>query len=296
MKKLLILCFLSLFFLTGCGCFSGNFQDYAGLPRSVPVYGSDGMDPIEPIVELNRQVRFITHGAGEIDGFAGSNSREALEGAYEEGCRFIELDFNFTADGELACIHDWYTQYSSAITDNVPLTAAAFRDCRIYDAYTPMLLDDAAAYLERYDDLYIVTDIKDDNIAGLTYIAAKYPHLRDRFIAQIYSEDEYSVVWDLGFENIIFTLYRLDWTAKTDVENLRKFAEEHLLFAYTFASQLCDLDGYTEDMLTCGVPLYVHTVNGEAEQEKYFAMGISAIYTDERKNGSENPSGVHPAA
>ena len=240
-------------------------------------------EPTELVADLNRQIRFITHGAGTIDGLAGSNSREALEAAYAAGCRFVELDFNFTADGDLACIHDWVSQYSSGITDCVPLTADRFRECRIYDAYTPMLLSDVASYLAAYTDLYIITDIKDDNLAGLAHIAAAYPNLRSRFIVQIYSEDEYDAAWDLGFSQIIYTLYRLDWAEKTDTNHLREFTKEHLLFAYTFAAQLCHLDGYVEEMLTCGVPLFVHTVNGDEEQERYFAMGISGIYTDERK-------------
>lgn len=279
MKKLAILCFLLFFLLTGCA--SG---ETGSMSKTVPACAQIELEPIAPIVELCRQVEYIIHAGGEIDGYAGSNSREALEMSYAAGCRFIELDFNFTSDGQLACIHDWYTQYSSAITNNVPLTAAEFRNCRIYDTYTPMLLEDVAAFMVMHDDLYIVTDIKDDNIAGLTYIAETYPELRYRFIAQIYKEEEYDTAWDLGFENIIYTLYRLDWAGKTDTKHLAAFAGENLLFAYTFASQLCDVEGYVENMLSCGVPLYIHTVNGEAEQEKYFSMGIAAIYTDERKN------------
>lgn len=253
------------------------------VPKTYPMTAEAVMDRAEVIVELCRQVRFITHAAGAVDGMAGSNSREAMEAACGAGCRFVELDFNFTADGELACVHDWYTQYSSAITDNVPLTAAEFRECRIYDTYTPMLLEDAAAFLLQYDDLYIVTDIKDDNLAGLAHIASRYPELRHRFIAQIYHEDEYDAVWEMGFENIIYTLYRLDWAGKTDTDHLRELAGEKLLFGYTFAADLCSLDGYVEEMLTCGVPLYIHTVNGDTEQDGYFAMGISGIYTDEQK-------------
>ena len=36
-------------------------------------------------------------------------------------------------------------------------------------------------------------------------------------------------------------------------------------------------------MLNAGVPLYIHTVNGDAEQQVYFDMGIDGIYTDEWK-------------
>ncbi|MBE6599043.1 MAG: hypothetical protein E7638_06340 [Ruminococcaceae bacterium] len=234
---------------------------------------------------LMENTKFIIHAAGRLDEetgypFDGSNSVEGLQNAYENGCRIIELDFNFTSDGELACIHDWYTQYSSAITDNVPLTLAEFLNCRIYDRYTPLWLGTLVEFMREHEDVYIVTDIKDDNLGGAAAIAEYCPDLLNRFIIQIYDKSEYAAVRDLGFEYIIFTLYRLDWQSKTDTAALGRFAKKHPLIGYTFAAELCEVEGYVEGMLKTGVPLFVHTVNDAAEQDMYFNMGISGIYTD----------------
>lgn len=232
---------------------------------------------------LQDNIRYIIHAAGDIDGMAGSNSLEALEQTYEAGCRYVEIDFQFTADNELACIHDWYKQYTSAIPeDGTVLTLAQFQACQIYDRYTPLWLDSLADYMTAHPDLYIVTDIKDRNTEGAAKIAADYPELTDRFIIQIYDSSEYDAVREAGFDNIIYTLYRLDWNSKTDTKALNQFAQEHPLLGYTFAYELTEVDGYVEGMLQAGVPLYVHTVNGVAEQQVYFDMGISGVYTDER--------------
>ncbi len=233
---------------------------------------------------LQEDIRYIIHAAGTLDGLDGSNSLEGLTKSVEAGCKYIELDFQFTADGELACIHDWYTQYTDAIPENgTALTLDAFQNCKIYGTYTPLWLDSLATFLEEHPDIYIITDIKDRNVEGAAKIAADYPHLTDRFIVQIYDGSEYDPVREAGFEHIIYTLYRLDWHGKTDTAALSAFAAEHPLLAYTFSYELCDVEGYVDGMKNAGVPLYIHTVNGETEQEMYFEMGIDGIYTDERK-------------
>ncbi|MGN1345674.1 MAG: glycerophosphodiester phosphodiesterase family protein [Eubacteriales bacterium] len=241
---------------------------------------------------IREDMRYIIHAAGRLTGvdkegnvrtYDGSNSMEGLRQCADAGCEVIEIDFNFTADGYLACIHDWYTEYADEITNNVPLTLDEFLSCKIYRNFTPIWLGDIVDFLEENEGTYIVTDIKDDNIAGVTAIAAFAPELKNRFIVQIYDESEYDAVRELGFEYVIYTLYRLDWNPKTDWRALGRFAETHPLLGFTFSYELCSVDGYVEGMLRSGVPLYIHTVNGDEEQQPYFAMGITGIYTDDVK-------------
>lgn len=250
----------------------------------------------EEAAHLMEDTRYIIHAAGRLglpgeDGallppseetgyFDGANAMEGLVSSYEAGCRVIEMDFNFTSDGSLACVHDWYRQYSSAITDNVPLSLEEFLSCKIYDLYTPVWLGSLADFLKEHEDVYIVTDIKDRNIDGAAAIASYCPDLKNRFLIQIYNESEYDAVRELGFEYIIYTLYQLDWNSKTDTKALADFAADHPLIAYTFSYELCLVEGYLDGMKKTGVPLFIHTVNDPEEQNVYFAAGIRAIYTD----------------
>lgn len=267
-----------------CACSRIPFSDRANptlTPDERSPYADVPYTDPQTFDSLREDIRYIIHAAGEMDGTVGSNSAEGLQNAYDAGNRYIELDFNFTADGYLACIHDWYTEYSSAIPENGhALTLDEFRDARIYDRFTPLWLDTLADFMAEHDDLYIITDIKDDNLAGLSYIAQAYPELQNRFIPQIYAGDEYDPVRELGYEYVIYTLYRLDWNGKTDTDALCAYAAGHPLLAFTFSYELCAVEGYVDGMRKAGIPLYIHTVNDPDEQAAYFDMGISGIYTD----------------
>jgi glycerophosphoryl diester phosphodiesterase len=49
----------------------------------------------------------IAHAGGHIYGYKYTNSLEALENSYNNGFRFIELDFDWTQDNQIVLIHDW---------------------------------------------------------------------------------------------------------------------------------------------------------------------------------------------
>lgn len=241
---------------------------------------------------IREGMKYIIHAAGRLEGidsggvarpYDGSNSLEGLRQCASAGCEVIELDFNFTSDGKLACIHDWYRQYAEEITDYVPLSLEDFLKCKIYGNFTPIWLGDVCDFLRENEGVYIVTDIKDKNAEGAAAIAEFAPDLKNRFIIQIYGEEEYETIRALGFDYIVYTLYRLDWNSKTDWKALGKFAKSHPLVGYTFSYELCPVKGYVNGMLKSGVPLYIHTVNGDAEQQQYFDMGIKGIYTDDVK-------------
>lgn len=275
-KTAALLLAVVMFFMSAVGC--TGYPEYS--------------DPAEAEA-IREGMRYIIHAGGTLDGideslvartYDGSNSKEGLEQCIDAGCEVVELDFSFTSDGELACIHNWAREYSSAITNGVPLTLDEFLGSEIYANFTPMWLGDVAEYLRAVPGLYIVLDIKDELIPALEKIAETCPDLKNRFIVQIYDKSQYDDVRELGFEYVVFTLYRLGWAEKTDWKKLGRFAKNHPLIGYTFSHELCEeAVGYLDGMLTIGVPLYVHTVNGEEAQQRYFDMGISGIYTDEIK-------------
>ena len=155
--------------LTSCGPLTPSDPNPA-LSPDTSAYAAEPLPDTH--AQLQESIRYITHAAGRIDGMDGSNSLEALQQAYDAGCRYVEIDFQFTADGELACIHDWYRQYTSAIPeDGTALTLDQFQKCRIYDTYTPLWLDSLTSFMLDHPDLYIITDIKTDNPQAAAMIA-----------------------------------------------------------------------------------------------------------------------------
>ena len=223
---------------------------------------------------------YIIHASGEIDSKTSTNSKEALRNAYANGNRLIELDFCFTSDGIPVCIHDWNEAVLPGTIKHKPSSLDSFVSNKIYGKFTPMTLQDVADFMTLYEDLFIVSDVKDENLDFCSYVAENYKELQDRFVIQVYSEDEYMSVYNLGFKNIIFTLYNLDWETKTSPYYLVAFSRQYPIYAFTFPHELCAIEGYIEKMLEGEVPLFVHTVNDKELQEKYFDMGISGIYTD----------------
>lgn len=190
------------------------------------------------------------------------------------------MDFNFTSDGQLACIHDWSPYYSSGIILNVAPSMSDFLEMRIFNRFTPINLDYVITFLRENPTVFVVTDIKERNIEALSLIKTCAPDLTDRFIVQIYSPDEYKAVSALGFKNIILTLYQLPWSSKVNTAQHIAFASTHDLVGFTFDCSLCSRTGFVEQMLKTGVPLFTHTVNDKSMQKTYFKQGISGIYTD----------------
>lgn len=244
---------------------------------------TDGV--VDEKIEIIHAAGVVRDEYGEV--YYGGNSYEGLKLCYDAGQRFVEIDFSFTSDGTLACIHGWYESFSDGITNKVPLSRDEYMRCKIYGHFTPMCLDTLAEFMKEHPDLCVVTDIKDRNVEGARMIAETYPELVGQFIVQIYQKEEYEQVRELGYENIILTLYKLSNDEKTDVPALAEFAQAHKLFGISFPAALADLDGFVPGLRQSGTRLFVHTVNGEQTCKKYYDMGISGVYTDYCA-GSEN--------
>ena len=224
----------------------------------------------------------IIHAGGEIGGMLGSNSLEALDATYQKGYRVIEMDFVLSSDGHPVCLHDWSSYYSDSIT-SLPISKAEFENVKIFNQYTSVTLDSLVAWMKTHSDVYIVTDIKENNVDVLRNIAAEHPEIIGRIIPQIYQYEEYLPVRAMGYSNIVLTLYRLPtYNDKTNGKYNRTFAIKNGLLAVTSDATLAN-EAFVKEFTSVGVPLYVHTVNDEAEQQKCFDMGITGVYTDYAK-------------
>ncbi|MBQ8836265.1 MAG: hypothetical protein IJ002_01995 [Clostridia bacterium] len=231
---------------------------------------------------LTELPKTIIHAGGEIGGMLGSNSLEALECTYAKGYRVIEIDFVQSSDGFPVCLHDWSKYYSSALSSE-PITKAEFKNVRIFDKYTSMDIDSLASWMMSHKDVYIVTDIKENNVEVLRQIAKMHPEIVSRIAPQIYQYSEYVPVRALGYSNIILTLYQLPtYNDKANTAYNSDFAAKRGLLAVT-ADKTLFKEGFVETYISAGVPLYLHTVNDEAEQNAYLASGVTGVYTDYAK-------------
>lgn len=223
----------------------------------------------------------IVHAGGDLGEHSVSNSVEAVDSAYAAGCRYIELDFSLTSDGEPVCLHDWNRNYLREYEEeDFPLSLSQFESSMIYGELAPLTLDALAGWLQARDEVYIITDVKGDNLSILGKIALRYPELKERIIPQIYDTVELDAMRAMGYENIIFTLYLLPWEVKTDAGLIAEFARESGLWGIAFPYELAEIDGYVEGLLASGVHLYAHTVNDDELIGQLLEMGISGVYSD----------------
>ena len=108
-------------------------------------------------------------------------------------------------------------------------------------------------------------------------------------IIQIYHEEEYKTVHDLGFPYIIYTLYRTD-EAESEISALSDAAVKDDLSGFTFWSDWAEGD-FLEGMKRTGVPLFVHSVSDDVNNEDsirgYTDRGITGVYTDRTDLGRQ---------
>ena len=247
--------------------------------------------------ETDALPHFILHMGGLTDtGESDTNSIEAADASYEAGYRWLELDFNWTSDGALVCIHDWGNWWHRmGITSRQALSLADFeqRDNGIgdYHSFTPEKL---SAWLEAHPGAMIVTDVKENNVAAMTWLAEHYPDLRSRLIVQIYDFDEYEPVEALGYPNIILTMYKISWQDYHDLKKLGEFIRTSSILAVTMAADDSVRDVF--DYLTAtGIPVYVHTLNNPKAQTLWMVAGAYGVYTNYGDvRGTPDPEGSQP--
>ncbi|MBR5538634.1 MAG: hypothetical protein IKU61_01915 [Clostridia bacterium] len=235
-----------------------------------------GTKTIEPLP------REILHAGGALGSYTGTNSLDALNNSHYRGHRFYELDFLLSSDGVPVALHDWTGSYSAALSKD-PITAKEFSEIKILGQFTSLTADSLEFWLRMHPDTYVITDVKDDNIAALRYFSENYPHIIPRIIPQIYHYDEYASVRAMGFSNIIFTLYSLP-TYEDKVDRTAynvAFAEKNSILAVTISVELVDSHPYLiKKYVDADIPLYVHTVNDSAKKQSLFESGVTGVYTD----------------
>lgn len=256
------------------------FKQFTALVCAATVSMSSSIAVLGAQKDIMKDMTAVIHAGGVVGGDAGTNSLEALNNSFYNGYRFIELDFNFTTDGHLVCVHDWQKNYyESEYHFNGPVSLDEFVQLKIEGKYTPLTLKSLEDWLMNKPNTYIITDIKEDNIAGLQYIKDNYPYIMRRLIPQIYAESQYDAVRAMGYENIIYTLYMLNYSQKTNTNQIVSFAKSHDLVAITFSSELAT-SSYVDALKQSGTPLFAHTVN-DIDETRYFKdMGIYGVYSD----------------
>lgn len=218
----------------------------------------------------------VAHAGGAIYGYRLSNSLEAVNNAYANGFRHIELDFECTTDGEYVLIHDWDSMAKRMLFDARQYTQQEFLDTESFMNLTLMDLNMLLAWLDTHKDCYIITDAKCGNSPFLQDLFNRAGDLATQFIPQAYSYDEYILAKEIGFEAVILTLYRMPAPDHTE---LTEFARTQKPWAITVPSPYMD-EALLSTLSQNGIYTYTHTVNDLSYFEQWRSCGLHGIYTD----------------
>ena len=224
-----------------------------------------------------QNTQLIYHAGGGVDGLAYTNSREAIEETLTFG-NFLEIDFGYTADGHLVCIHSW--EYITGSPE--PMTLAQYKEHKIFGEYTTLTAVELIAYMKEREDLYIVIDTKELDVLRVTEdliaLAEGDTAIVDRFIIQLYEEGSKGKILELypfAEENFLFTCYK----SGTDPETVLRLCMEEGISVVTVQHGTWDseaIDLFTQK----GILIYEHTVNRLDHVTKATERGVYGFYTD----------------
>lgn len=222
----------------------------------------------------------IAHGGGQAYGYRITNSLDAINMAYDNGFRYIEMDFEITSDNHIVLIHDWDTMGDRLLGEKGAMTLDEFKSCEKFEDLVLIDSTELEAWLTAHPDVRILTDVKTeenqgDNIKILTMLKDEFKDAGTYFIPQAYTYDEFEKIKMLGYDNVILTLYRL----KLEKSKVLDFIDEHDLWALTMPQTYLS-EGFLNDLSEKDVTVYTHGVNDLYIFEEWQEKGLYGIYTD----------------
>jgi glycerophosphoryl diester phosphodiesterase len=222
----------------------------------------------------------VAHAGGAIDGKTYTNSLEALDYNLKNGFLYFELDFSFTQDRQLVCIHDWKQHFKSSFGffPKEKPTLEVFKSLvKNNSEFKQCTLETLANWMKQNTCAFFITDIKEDNLQGLKLLSEYIPEFEKRIIPQIYDPNNYNKVKEMGYKQIIWTLYDYKGSNEDVLEWSAKFNGP---FAITMPKgrAVSDLPRKLADK---HIPTYVHTINTLEQMNEFINdFGITEIYTD----------------
>ncbi len=226
----------------------------------------------------------VAHAGGDYRGLLYTNSIEALEN--NSSCfQLFEIDFEWTRDDRLIGLHDWGDGFVDVFGFKVdgPLDYDTICQLKTVNGFTPLDLTAVREFFVKNPSARIVTDVKSGNINALRKIAEFFPDFAERFIAQIYQPDEFVEVINIGYKDLIWTLYRYPhiYEPAEIMSHINRWEDEYAvrLFAVTIPVPAVEKE-IVEVLMKTGIPVYAHTVNMCDEYVRLIRLGVSSIYTD----------------
>lgn len=137
----------------------------------------------------------IAHGGGAINNKPYTNSREAILSSINNGFKYIELDFQYTSDSQLVCMHshEEFRRMTNS-PDSINLTYQYFKLQKIDGKLTPVTAEDVVT-IQKKTHFTLVTD----KISDPTTINKYFSTIKEHVMVEAFSLDDYKMLTELGY-------------------------------------------------------------------------------------------------
>ena len=264
------------------GCSGVEAERFVTDEENVPRTGPAATPMPAPVPAITTEqaggLALIAHASAAIEGWEGSNTLEALENAVRLGFRYIELDMLYTTDGEIVLNHNWY-HISNRIpgVENGIMSHAEFMSHRIFGQFTTADLEMLINFLRENPGPRVITDTKATDYAALYAIVEHFPEYMHRFIAQAYDFEDVERIRNLGFEDIILTIYLMDFEGR-DPTIIHQFAMEQGLYAVAMPESWA-IPAFVAYLDMNEMRYMAHTIDSAEKAAVLYSMGFYGIYT-----------------
>jgi len=185
---------------------------------------ADGTGTEGGVETIGQEVVFV--GGSPVNGTPGTNTKEALDAAYEAGDRILALDYSWTADGEIVAM-DHLGQFETLLEQ--PLRDAskkAFIDAELNGGLTQLDLKRSLDWLSRHKDALMISFSDDRSIDFSKYLYDHYRDALERFVIVVDSFEKY---YRLGYLKVDRIAVDAD-ALKNDPEDLLLFVENNPVY------------------------------------------------------------------
>ena len=117
----------------------------------------------------------IAHAGGQIGNATYTNSIEALNVNYDAGFRVFEMDFSFTSDRQLVCLHDWEESFERSFgrRRQALISLLEFEQLvRERSEFNKCTLASLMQWFSTHPQAILVTDVKESNLDALAVISS----------------------------------------------------------------------------------------------------------------------------
>jgi len=219
---------------------------------------------------------YVAHAGGAYQGLDYTDTLNALNQSYAKGFKYFEIDFDWTTDGFLVCLHDISRFNELTGGKKEAYSLAEFNQSVMLYGLQQMDLPAVMKWVKEHKEIYLITDIKSENVKALGFIKKNYPEEAKRIIPQVYYFEEYEPVKDQEYKKIMLTLYRANYSD----EEVLNFAQSHRFSILSIPAERALNSDLANKLKKLGIITGAHTVNQKDEAEALKKKGVSIICTD----------------